>query len=149
MVSIMSEFNIQEYMTRGVERVVADAIRADEDLEIYTSGATNIFKYPELTDSGKATDIINTFENKEELEKIVSTSLSENNANKNEMQVYIGKEMSSPAMQDCSVVTATYDLGDGMRGTIGIVGPKRMNYEKAMGTMKSLMNQLDEIYKKK
>ena len=57
--------------------------------------------------------------------------------------------MSSPAMQDCSVVTATYDLGDGMRGTIGIVGPKRMNYEKAMGTMKSLMNQLDEIYRKK
>ena len=136
-------------LVSSVIDAVADAIRADEDLEIYTSGATNIFKYPELTDSGKATDIINTFENKEELEKIVSTSLAENNAGKNEMQVYIGKEMSSPAMQDCSVVTATYDLGDGMRGTIGIVGPKRMNYEKAMGTMKSLMNQLDEIYKKK
>jgi len=140
---------IHTEIVSSVIDAVADAIRADEDLEIYTSGATNIFKYPELTDSGKATDIINTFENKEELEKIVSTSLSENNANKNEMQVYIGKEMSSPAMQDCSVVTATYDLGDGMRGTIGIVGPKRMNYEKAMGTMKSLMNQLDEIYKKK
>ena len=140
---------IHTEIVSSVIDAVADAIRADEDLEIYTSGATNIFKYPELTDSGKATDIINTFENKEELEKIVSTSLSENNANKNEMQVYIGKEMSSPAMQDCSVVTATYDLGDGMRGTIGIVGPKRMNYEKAMGTMKSLMNQLDEIYRKK
>ena len=108
-----------------------------------------MFKYPELMDSGKATDIINTFENKEELEKIVNASLAENNAGKNEMQVYIGKEMASPAMQDCSVVTATYDLGDGMRGTIGIVGPKRMDYEKAMGTMQSLMNQLDEIYKKK
>ena len=51
---------------------VAEAIRADEDLEIYTSGATNMFKYPELMDSGKATDIINTFENREELEKIVN-----------------------------------------------------------------------------
>ncbi|MCR5746943.1 MAG: heat-inducible transcriptional repressor HrcA [Lachnospiraceae bacterium] len=140
---------IHSELISSVIDAVADAIRADEDLEIYTSGATNIFKYPELTDSGKATDIINTFENKEELEKIVSASLAENDAGKNEMQVYIGKELSSPAMHDCSVVTATYDLGDGMRGTIGIVGPKRMNYEKAMGTMKSLMDQLDDIYKKK
>ncbi len=128
---------------------VAEAIRADEDLEIYTSGATNIFKYPELTDSGKAADLFDTFESKEELGKIVSSALKDDGSEKNEMQVYIGKELTSPAMQDCSVVTATYDLGDGMRGTIGIVGPKRMNYEKAMGTMKTLMEQLDEIYKKK
>ena len=128
---------------------VAEAIRADEDLEIYTSGATNIFKYPELTDSGKAADLFDTFESKEELGKIVSSALKDDGSEKNEMQVYIGKELMSPAMQDCSVVTATYDLGEGMRGTIGIVGPKRMNYEKAMGTMKTLMEQLDEIYKKK
>ena len=128
---------------------VAEAIRADEDLEIYTSGATNIFKYPELTDSGKAADLFDTFESKEELGKIVSSALKDDGSEKNEMQVYIGKELTSPAMQDCSVVTATYDLGEGMRGTIGIVGPKRMNYEKAMGTMKTLMEQLDEIYKKK
>ena len=127
---------------------VADAIRADEDLEIYTSGATNIFKYPELTDTGKATDIFNSFENKEDLEKIVSASLSDEGADDHRMQVFIGKEMSSPALHDCSVVTANYDLGDGMRGTIGIVGPKRMDYERAMSTMKTLMEQLDEIYRK-
>ena len=52
---------IHTEIVSSVIDAVADAIRADEDLEIYTSGATNIFKYPELTDSGKATDIINTF----------------------------------------------------------------------------------------
>ena len=45
------------------------------------------------------------------------------------IQVYIGDEAPVKTMKDCSVVTATYELGDGMKGTIGIIGPKRMDYE--------------------
>ena len=52
------------------------------------------------------------------------------------------------SMKDCSVVTATYELGEGMRGTIGIIGPKRMDYDKVVGTLKTLMNQLDTLYHK-
>ena len=44
------------------------------------------------------------------------------------IQVYIGDEMPVQTMKDCSVVTATYELGKGMHGTIGIIGPKRMDY---------------------
>ena len=51
-------------------------------------------------------------------------------------------------MRDCSVVTATYDLGDGMKGTIGIIGPKRMDYEHVMKTLKTLQSKLDAINKK-
>ena len=40
-------------------------------------------------------------------------------------------------MRDCSVVTATYELGDGMKGTIGIIGPKRMDYEHVLKSMKT------------
>ena len=50
-------------------------------------------------------------------------------------------------MKDCSVVTATYELGEGMRGTIGIIGPKRMDYDKVIGTLKTLMSELDTLYK--
>ncbi len=126
---------------------VADAIRADENLEIYTSGANNIFKYPELADNEKASDIINTFEEKKQLEKMVTERLMEDGSEKNGIQVYIGSEAPVPAMKDCSVVTATYELGEGMRGTVGIIGPKRMDYEKVMGTIKKLMDQLDMIYR--
>ena len=52
-------------------------------------------------------------------------------------------------MKDCSVVTATYELGEGMKGTIGIVGPKRMDYEKVVDTLKDLMQQLERIYTSK
>ena len=51
-------------------------------------------------------------------------------------------------MRDCSVVTATYELEEGMQGTIGIIGPKRMDYDKVVGTLKQLMEQLDSLYKK-
>ena len=51
-------------------------------------------------------------------------------------------------MKDCSLVTANYELGDGLRGVIGVIGPKRMDYEKVLGTMKNLMEQLDKTFGK-
>ena len=124
---------------------VAEAIKADEDLEIYTSGANNIFKYPELADHQKASDLITTFEEKQLFGHLVEQSLEDNQ--ENGIQVYIGDETKVQSMKDCSVVTATYELGEGMRGTIGIIGPKRMDYEKVVDTLKTLKHQLDELYK--
>ncbi len=126
---------------------VAESIKADEDLEIYTSGANNIFKYPELADQQKASEIISTFEEKQMLTTLVQDTLSkENNTG---IQVYIGDETPVSSMKDCSVVTATYELGEGMKGTIGIIGPKRMDYERVVGTLQTLMKQLDALYGKK
>ena len=64
------------------------------------------------------------------------------------IQVYIGDETPVQSMKDCSVVTANYDLGGGLRGTVGIIGPKRMDYEKVLGTLRNLMSQLDAAFKK-
>ena len=64
------------------------------------------------------------------------------------IQVYIGNETPVRTMKDCSVVTATYELEEGMKGTIGIIGPRRMDYDKVIRTLKTLKNQLDTIYKK-
>ena len=124
---------------------IAEAIKAEDDLEIYTSGTNNIFRYPELADQHKASELINTFEEKEQLCDLIQDSLVENN--ETGIQVYIGDEMPVKSMKDCSVVTATYELGDGMRGTIGIVGPKRMDYDRVVGTLKTLQSKLDEIYR--
>ena len=51
-------------------------------------------------------------------------------------------------MKDCRVVTATYELGEGVQGTIGIIGPKRMDYENVVDNLKNLKQQLDEMFKK-
>lgn len=125
---------------------VAEAISEDEELEVYTSGATNIFKYPELADSQKASEFISTFEEKQELKDFLSETMS--NEENTGIQIYIGNESPIKRLKDCSVVTATYELGDGMQGTIGIVGPKRMDYENVMDNLKTLKVQLDDIFKK-
>ena len=52
------------------------------------------------------------------------------------------------SMKDCSVVTANYDLGGGLRGTVGIIGPKRMDYEKVVDTLKEMQTHLDDVFKK-
>ncbi len=126
---------------------VAEAIRSDEDLQIYTSGATNIFKYPELSDHEKASELINVLEEKQQLAGLVNETLA-NGAQNRGIQVYIGNETPVQTMKDCSVVTATYELEEGMQGTIGIIGPKRMDYDKVVSTLKQLMEQLDSLYKK-
>mgnify|MGYP005791424691 FL=1 len=126
---------------------VALAIAADEEeVPVYTSGATNIFKYPELADSNKASELISALEDKKELAEMIKDTVSgEENTG---IQVYIGSESPIQTMKDCSVVTASYDLGDGMKGTIGIIGPKRMDYENVVDNLKTLKVQLDSIFKK-
>ena len=126
---------------------VAAVIRADEDdLQIYTSGATNIFKYPELSDSQKASELLNTLEQTESLQELIGAVGG--TEEETGIQVYIGDESPVQAMKDCSVVTATYELGEGLRGTIGIIGPKRMDYEKVLKTLRTLITQLDATFKK-
>ncbi len=144
--AIKQEAGIHSEIVSKVIDAAAEAIRADEDLEIYTSGANNIFRYPELADQSKASQIISDFEEKQVLGSIVQETLAD--SNETGIQVYIGKEMPTQGMQDCSVVTATYELGEGMKGTVGIIGPKRMDYDKVVGVLKDIMHQLDDLYKK-
>ena len=143
---LKEQAGIHTQLLNDVLDAVAEAIVADEDLEIYTSGATNIFKYPELSDSSKAKDILSTFEEKQQLVELVNSTLE--NDSETGIQVYIGEETPIQTMKDCSVVTATYELEEGVQGTIGIIGPKRMDYEKVVANLKTLMNKLDDVFKK-
>ena len=145
--SLKQQAGIHSELIASVIDAVAEVIHSEDEVKIYTSGATNIFRYPELSDKGKASEIISTFEEKQELTDLVNQTL-ENSDNKG-IQVYIGQESPIQAMKDCSVVTATYELGEGLQGTIGIIGPKRMDYENVLKTLKTLTEQLDEIYNNK
>lgn len=145
---LKEDAGIHSQVVELVLNEVAEAIKAGgEDLQIYTSGATNIFRYPELSEGDKASKLIGTLEHKEMLQEFVSEVNTENGGDAG-IQVYIGDETPVQSMKDCSVVTANYDLGGGLRGTVGIIGPKRMDYEKVLGTLRNLMSQLDAEFKK-
>ena len=143
---LKEQAGIHSEVVSSVLDAVAEAVQEDEELEIYTSGATNIFKYPELSDSQRASDLLSAFEEKQELKDLFVNS--ETGEPGTGIQVYIGNETPIQGMKDCSVVTATYELGDGIHGTVGIVGPKRMDYEKVVDNLKTLKVKLDEIFNK-
>ena len=128
---------------------IAVVIQEEDDLEIYTSGATNLLKYPELGDREKASELLYTMEEKKALSELIVDQEDSGEENKNPIQIYIGSESPVSTMKDCSIVTATYELEEGVQGTIGIIGPKRMDYKKVVGNLQTMMNQLDDIFKKK
>ena len=143
---LKEQAGIHSGLVARVLDAVAATIHVDEDdMEIYTSGATNFFKYPELSDTTKATGLISTFEEKQQLVDLVKERMADDSTG---VQVYIGDELPISTMKDCSVVTATYELGEGMHGTIGIVGPKRMDYENVVNSLKTLKVELDQVFTK-
>ncbi|MEG0228392.1 MAG: HrcA family transcriptional regulator, partial [Lachnospiraceae bacterium] len=105
---------------------------------------------PELSDNQSAKEIITAFEEKQQLAELVTQTMARDSSDVNKgIRVYIGNEAPVENMKDCSVVTATYELSEGLRGTIGIIGPKRMDYENVMKTLKTLMVELDEKFHRK
>ena len=144
---LKEQAGIHSSIVSDILDTLATTLSENEDLQIYTSGTTNILKYPELSDSKSAAELLSAFEEKEELQSLINGTLSDE-SDETGIQVYIGDESRIQTMKDCSVVTATYDLGEGVKGTIGIVGPKRMDYENVMDNLKHLKSQLDGILKK-
>lgn len=125
---------------------VAETFAKEDSYPVYTSGAPNIFRYPELTGGDRASELISTLEEKKTLGSAIGSLPSESGGSRQDIQVYIGDEVPVESMKDCSVVTATYSLGDGVQGKIGIIGPKRMNYQKVVETLKETMSHLDGIF---
>ena len=128
---------------------ILEAIKEADDLKVYTSGATNMLKYPELINYQSAEKLLGTFEDiedKEEFVKYVEDAIS---GEDKDIQIHIGEENQSEELKDCSLITATYKMPEGAKGTIGIIGPKRMDYKKVVTMLKNLTGELDDIFSEK
>ncbi len=146
-VSVMQKLRTEASEYSALISDILDAVAKcleEQGVEAYTSGSTNIFKYPELNESGKATNLLYALEEKKQLTEL----MYKEGDNDRGIQVYIGEENPIEATKDCTLVTATYHLEDGVYGKIGILGPRRMDYEKVVGTLRNLMSELDGIFHK-
>lgn len=134
-------------VTKPYEKKIIDSIKgvfAEENVgeNILTYGSNNFFKYKEFTENENAGTLVETFERKNELARLVEKAKYENQ--ETGLNIYIGEESSVNAMKNCSVITANCDFGNGMKGTIGVVGPKRMDYEKVLKTIKTSMQKISK-----
>ncbi len=150
---LIAELLVQAGSQRNLVSTILNAVvelmeTGEESRDIYTSGATNILKYPELSETDKAQKLISAFEEKDELKELVAEVTRSETDNSHNVTVYLGGEGPIQNMQDCSLVTANYELGEGLRGVIGVIGPKRMDYEKVLHSMQVMMDQLDRMFGK-
>lgn len=109
---------------------------------ILTYGSNNFFKYKEFAENGDIGSLVEAFEQKKDLARIVDKANED--SEETGLKVYIGEESPVNTMKDCSIVTANCDFGNGMKGTIGVVGPKRMDYEKVLKTIKNTMQNISK-----
>ncbi|MDD3711984.1 MAG: heat-inducible transcriptional repressor HrcA [Candidatus Izemoplasmatales bacterium] len=104
----------------------------------YLTGQSNMLYQPEFNDIQKLREFISTIENNE-IFKIVETDAEG-------ISVKIGTENRVTAMQDCTVISSTYDTGEGEKGTISLVGPTRMDYRRVIPLMKYLAKHIQKLY---
>ena len=99
-----------------------------------------MLSYPEYSDVEKARNFVSLIETRDKLAEIV--------AQHGEMAftVRIGPETGVPEMTDCSIVTATYSTRNGQQGTIGVIGPTRMQYSRVLSILGSMGNQLSMLF---
>ena len=145
---IKEQVNVHSAVVDSILEVIGKTLIDQEEGQVYTSGTTNILKYPELADRSKAANLLEVFEEKKLLNSLIDPR-DEDSKEETGIQVYIGDETNVESMKDCSVVTATYHIDEGVYGKIGIVGPKRMDYDKVVATLQSMMEELDDIFKEK
>lgn len=119
--------------------VLYDTLKEENSSEVFMEGTTNIFNYQEYNDIDNAKEILNLLYNKDYVVKLIAP-----NGN---ITVKIGDENYLPEAKNCSVISAEYSIGDGPIGTIGLIGPRRINYSKVIAIMAQVMKELNDTLK--
>ncbi|HAL63321.1 MAG TPA: heat-inducible transcription repressor HrcA [Clostridiales bacterium] len=117
---------------------VYEAIDSLDETEIYVNNAKSILSYPEFSDTKKAREMLEFLESKENLVKLIGSP-------KDGVDVKIGTENEFAELENSSLVTVNYKVGDKVVGRIGVIGPKRMNYAKVIASLDCISNQIDKI----
>lgn len=139
---IKSFENDIEAMHKLVDRVVPNFISTLEDMlnvELYYDGLTNIFSLPEYNDLEKAKIFLEKLSRKEHLTELL--------VNRNEgLSITIGDENFDQDMQDCTLITATYKINGKVAGTLGVVGPTRMQYNQVKSLMEFMSENINDAF---
>ena len=133
---ILSEINY----SIDVIKPIIDQINkiVDEAETIYLEGANKAFDLPEFKSLELAKNFVNVLDEKEVMLDILDSGMAK------DINVYIGDENYKEELKDFSVVTFKHSIGDKELGTIGIIGPKRMNYSKVISVMKYISKKISE-----
>lgn len=121
-----------EYATAVIDRSAQN--------QVYTTGQTQLLRQPEFQDLSRANELMSLLTDQKESLPVLDENTS--------MQILIGPENVNEALRDASVVVASYDIGENMRGLIGVVGPTRMDYAAVAARLSYFAESLSKMFGK-
>lgn len=137
--NLKSDLGKYDELFNAILPALYDTLKEDSSSEIFMEGTTNIFNYPEYNDIDSAKQILNLLYNKDYVVELI--------APEGDITIKIGDENYIPEAKNCSVISAEYSLGDTPLGTIGLIGPRRINYSKVIAIMAQVMKELNDALK--
>ena len=135
--NVLMEYECNLDFVSSIMKRLDTGLASDAD-SLLLYGTNNLLMHPEYSNIDKARQLLQVFEEKDSLYNVLS------NATKMEFTITIGSENETPPMRDCSIVTATYRIGDMPIGSMGVIGPTRMNYPKVLALLKYLGQSLSD-----
>ncbi len=130
-----------------ISLVVSFAMEVLDDMEnspVYTAGTSHILDHPEYKDVGKAQKLMTYLSEDQSLvQSLAIPTMGDENT-----RILIGPENVADELKDTSVVLASYDIGDGLKGVIGVVGPTRMDYAKVAAKLSYVADGLSKLFGK-
>lgn len=136
--NIFAELTHQRKVVDAALEMLFSILRREKSSKVYLNGTLNMLSLPEFKDVNRVKTILQTLEDQE----VVNTLLEDDK--NSDIVVKIGTENIIPEVQDCSVVMATYQLGNDIIGKIGLLGPTRMDYSNAIAILEALAQSLKQ-----
>ncbi len=126
------------YSVNVIKPIIEQIKKVLEEDKIYLEGANKSFDLPEFNSLEVAKNFVNILDTKELVSDMLNTGFAE------DINIYIGEENQKEELKDFSVVTFKHKVNGKDLGTIGIIGPKRMDYSKVISVMKYISKKLDD-----
>lgn len=120
-------------------QVIEKKLESEDSDDVVIGGSAKLLDYPEYSDVGKAKNFLAVLESKDTVRKLVKRDGGL------EITIRIGPENEVPEMKDCSIVTANYRVGGHSDGTLGIIGPTRMNYNRVITVLDYMARALSDV----
>jgi len=131
--------NEMKYSVKVIKPIIEQIKKViSKDRQIYLEGANKSFDLPEFNSLAVAKNFVNIIDEKELMTDILNSGFAK------DINVYIGDENEKEELKDFSVITFKHKVGDKDMGTIGIIGPKRMDYSKVISVMKYINKKLKD-----
>lgn len=129
-----------EEILRGLYGFLNDREQSPRQPHVAIGGTSNMLSYPEYSDVEKARNFLSLMETHDKLAEIITGN------GEMAFTVRIGPETGVPEMADCSIVTATYSTRGGQQGTIGVIGPTRMQYSRVLSILNMMGHELTDMF---